>query len=275
MKVYYINLDRVPERARFMQQQFARAEILDPIRFSAIDAAQGLDAAGYRPKTWGPYWTLRRSEVAVFESHRALWTKISAAQAPGAIFEDDVFLSHTAGAVLARIAGQAHPFDAIKLDGVREVIRLGAENRLCGEAMRPIRQVIPSAAAYVLSPRGARDLLARTERYCDHLDDVLTRPTRTYCPQQLTQAIAVQGMFADLNAQQNVPASIFGSERTKVHTSEEIYERGPTAYRIAKEARRSLLRLSRRLFEDQRLVRTGGQIGAVALAPDLPPYRSV
>lgn len=273
MNTYFINLDRATERAAFMAKQFAQAGISNPNRFSAIDASKGLGKTGYTPHKWGPYWTLRKSEIAVFESHRALWKKICASGKPGAIFEDDVFLSRTAGDILARFASQNCDFTMVKLDALREEIRLGGEQVLCGENVRPIMQVVPSAAAYVLSPKAAQDLLIRTECYCDHVDDTLTKPLQGYRAMQLMQAIAVQGMFADISGRQGVPSSIFGSERTTARPTQEAYDRGPASYRILKELRRTARKTSRRLFSDNALVRKGGYIGIVPLAEDLPSYK--
>ncbi|WP_229940769.1 glycosyltransferase family 25 protein [Pseudosulfitobacter pseudonitzschiae] len=256
-----------------MAKQFAQAGISNPIRFSAIDASKGFENTGYTPHKWGPYWTLRNTEIAVFESHRALWKEIYASGKPGAIFEDDVFLSKTAGDILARFDGLNCDFSMVKLDALREEIRLGGERVLCGETVRPIMQVVPSAAAYVLSPKTAQDLLKRTECYCDHVDDTLTKPIPGYRAMQLMQAIAVQGMFADISGRLGVPSSIFGSERTTARPIQETYDRGPASYRILKELRRTARKISRRLFSDNALVRKGGYIGIVPLAEDLPNYK--
>jgi len=273
MKTYYINLDRAPERAAFMEQQFARAGLVHPIRFSAIDAAQGLPETGYTPKTWGPYWTMRPTEIAVFEGHRALWRQIVQDGTFGAIFEDDVLLSAGAGTVMTRLAAHGGSFDMVKLDGVGRRVQLGKEQRFGEDTVRALHEMIPSAAAYLVSPKGAANLLDRSEAYCDHLDDYITRGSPGYRPYQLMTAIAVQGMFAHVSDRPDVPSFIAGSERTAGKNAHEPYDRGPIPYRAAKELRRATRKVSRRLYADRALERRGGWIGVVPLADDLPAYK--
>jgi len=270
--IYFINLDRVPERADFMTAQCSRVGLVDPVRFSAVDAAEGHDFPRYQPRRWGPYWTLRRSEVAVFESHRALWEKIAAATGAGVIFEDDVLLSDSFKDVIDALATGAASFDLIKLDALSGRVRLGAETQIGSSRVRVITDVLPSAAAYMLTPEGARKLLSRSGQYCDHLDDFITRPFDGFRAYQLLPGIAVQGMFADVGARMDIPASIANSERTGT-TQPAPYDKGPVIYRLAKEVRRAGRRLTRKIYRDRALIRAGGLIGEVPLASDLPGYR--
>jgi len=273
MKVYFINLDRVPERAEFMFHQLAQAGIPNPIRFSAIDAARNPKAEGYKPQSWGPYWTLKPSEVAVVESHRAIWAKVAASDAPAAIFEDDVYLSRTTGLVLASLASCGAGFDMVKLDAVGKPIRLGPDRVLDGQALRPLLEVVPSAAGYLVSPQGATQLLQRSRTYCTHLDDFITQPEPGYSALQLMNAIAIQGMFADLSGWPGPHKLVETSERTTGRNRAEPYARGPALYRLKKELGCASRKISRRLVTDRALRRRGGKIGFVDLAPDLPPYR--
>ncbi|WP_425046578.1 glycosyltransferase family 25 protein [Primorskyibacter sp. S87] len=273
--VYFINLDRVPERAAFMLGQFSNAGISDPIRFPAIDArsAEMRDCPRYRPHSWGPYWTLRETEIAVFESHRAIWEKIVESDRPAAIFEDDVLISTQAGAIITALSDYSDRFEMAKLDALAGQVRLGPEMRLGDSRLHPITEVVASAAGYLLSPTGAQSLLRRSQSYCDHLDDFITRPARGYRAIQLTPGIAVQGMFADVRGRDDIPASIAGSERTAFGSEPTSDGRGPVPYRLAKEIRRGWRRSARKIFRDGQLQRQGGLIGEVPLASDLPGYR--
>lgn len=272
--VYFINLDRVPDRAEFMRGQFGAAGIADPIRVSAVDAAQSdmSRTERYAPRSWGEWWTLRPTEIAVFESHRSVWQRILDAGHPGAIFEDDVLLSKSAGQIIQNL-GAADGFDMVKLDALAGQVRLGTEHHIGGHCLRPIRQVLPSAAAYLLTPRGANLLLRHSQRYCDHLDDFITRPWPAYRMFQLLPGIAAQGMFLDLARRPDIPGSIVGSERTDFGRAPVHDGRGPVPYRLWKELRRSGRKLSRRLGADRKLVAQGGQIAEVPLAADLPGYK--
>lgn len=272
MKAYFINLDRVPERADFMMGQLRASGFTDIMRFSAIDASKGLPANGYAPRKWGEYWTMRPSEIGVFESHRHLWQEVANAGEPAVIFEDDALISQSAGQIVDQLFEAASAYDLIKLDGVGEVIRLGTQTNIGGLAIRDLRQVVPSAAGYIVSPRGAADLLRRSRRYCDHLDDFITRPAPRYRAVQLMTAIAVQGMFADCSRLRDLPSSIAASERTTGKHSVEDYDRGPLLYRLGKEFRRSGRKIWRKAISDRRLLQKGGWLGTVPLAHDLPPY---
>lgn len=272
---YFINLDRVPERADFMRAQFAGAGIFDPVRISAVDARQAdMEAVPrYTPKNWGPYWTLKSTEIAVFESHRTVWERIAETNQPGGVFEDDVLMSQSAGAVIADLGQNSDRFDMVKLDALSGVIRLGPEITLGNTRLRPVTEVLPSAAAYLLSPEGARNLLRRSQSYCDHLDDYITRPQSDYRAFQLTPAVAVQGMFADVADRPDIPASIAGSERTGLGQAPVDYDRGPAAYRLLKELRRAGRRLARKTYSDRQLLSRGGLVAEVPLAEDMPTYR--
>ncbi|MDK3020353.1 glycosyltransferase family 25 protein [Pseudodonghicola flavimaris] len=271
LPAHFINLDRVPQRADFMQAQCAIAGFDRVHRFPAVDAASAPISRRYRPGRWGAYWSLLPSEVAVFESHRALWQRVRDDGAPAVLMEDDVLLSAEAGAVCSTLAPHADRYHMIKLDAPGDPLRLGPEVPMAGMSLRPLTGVIPSAAAYILTPEGAEILLRRSERYCDHLDDFLTRPHPGYRAFQLSPIVAMQGMFSDLSGRPEIPASIAGSERTAPAPKARA-DKGPVPYRLAKEIRRSLRRLSRRLHGDRALLARGGFIGTVPRSPDLPPY---
>ncbi|WP_028092166.1 glycosyltransferase family 25 protein [Pseudodonghicola xiamenensis] len=272
LPVHFINLDRVPERAAFMQEQCARAGFDRVHRFSAVDAATTPLSPRYRPGRWGAYWSLLLSEVAVFESHRALWQQVAESGQPAVLMEDDVLLSEQAGAVCAALATAAERFDMVKLDSPGGPLRLGPATRMGGQSLRPLTGVIASAAAYLLTPTGAALLLRQSQSYCDHLDDFLTRRYPGYRAFQLDPAVAVQGMFADLADRSDIPPSISGSERTGAAPRARA-DKGPAAYRLVKELRRSTRKMTRRLITDRLLLARGGCLAAVPLASDLPPYR--
>lgn len=93
--MFFINLDRVPERLAFMQSELQKIGLGGVKRFAAIDAkAKGaLSGAGFRPGI-GDRWSLPKSAIACFESHRAVW-KMAVDQELDAVLvmEDDMVLS--------------------------------------------------------------------------------------------------------------------------------------------------------------------------------------
>lgn len=251
-----------------------QAGIHHPVRVSAIDARQNdmQQVARYLPASWGPYWELSDTEIAVFESHRSIWDRIASQASPGVVLEDDVLLSRSLGPALDVLEGWAD-FDFIKLDAAPPPARLGPPHEINGLVLRPIMQTLPSAAAYLISPRGARHLLGRSKQYCDHVDDLLTRPCRDYRAFQLCPALAIQGMFSDIKQGFDIPADVAGSERLASDQQTVSLARGPAAYRVWKELRRAVRKAHQKLGGNALHRMKGGTFEPVPLASDLPPYR--
>ncbi len=281
--IFYINLDRVPERQRHMQAALREVGLADRAeRFPAVDARDpdALRDTGYAPGRWRERWSLTPTLIACFESHRALWRRIAEEQHPLAlIMEDDVFLSARLKDTLAALEQAAPAFDVIRLDTCHGHYRFGPPLRAGGLHLRPILQVVPSAACYVLSRSGARKLVARSQVYCDHVDDFLFTPRRGWRMLQSWPAVAVQGMFAQVGAGAGAEAGdalaqVSRSERLSVPSEHAPPDKGPVAYRLMKEFRRSLRKAGRKLGGDARLRARGGIIGCPPTADDLPDLRS-
>lgn len=271
--IYYINLDRVPERRAFMEGQFA-AQGLAAQRISAVDAFDNPQPPEYAPASWLDRWSLTTSEVACFESHRLAWRTIRDGAAPcGVVMEDDAILSAGFGAALEGLPEAALAADVIKLDGANQKRRLGGFRDVAGVPLRPIEQTIGSAAAYLISRAAAAKLEARAARYCDHLDDYIFTPRADWAPMQLDPAVAVQGMFVheDPSARDQ---SVDKSERTSDTRINAGASRGPLRYRLSKEVKRSLRKLRWAMGGDTSRLASGGLIGFPPLADDLGRYRS-
>ncbi len=270
--IYYINLDRVPERRTFMDDQFA-AQGLRAERISAVDAFDNPQPAEYCPAGWLSRWSLTTSEVACFESHRVAWRAVRDGEAPfGVIMEDDAILSAGFGDALASLSEAGRLADVIKLDGANQPRRLGPVVDMGGVSLRPLIQTIGSAAAYALSRESAARLEKRAARYCDHLDDFIFTPSRDWRPMQMTPAVAVQGMFIEDEASDRAD-SVDNSERTSDTRINADDGRGPPLYRLSKELKRGGRKLGWKLWGDGRLIANGGLIGCPPLADDLGQYR--
>ena len=269
--IYYINLDRVPERRTFMEGQFS-AQGCTATRIPAVDAFDLTPPREYAPASWLERWSLSISEIACFESHRIAWRAIRDGSAPcGVILKDDAILSAQFSTTLERLAKITRPFDVIKLDGANQFLRFGPEIETGGIRLRTIHQCVTSAAAYLLSKEGAAKLEARASRYCDHLDDFIFTPRDDWTLLQLEPAVAVQGMFIRDEAG-NRSEKIGESERTSDTRINLSADRGPVKYRLLKELRRNGRKLKWKLWADRQLRARGGLIGRPPMADDLGTY---
>lgn len=270
--IYYINLDRVQERRRFMEDQFL-SQGLSATRISAVDALDMAETPEYAPASWLQRWRLTESEVACFESHRLAWRAIRDNDAHfGVIMEDDAILSAGFSEALQLLAKSVHCSDVIKLDGANQVRRLGPAIDIGRVKLRAINQTIGSAAAYLISREAAAKLEARANRYCDHLDDYIFTPRRDMQLMQLDPAIAVQGMFIE-DKTSTRSDTVDASERTSDPRINAAPGKGPVFYRLLKELKRSGQKLMWGLWGDSRLVANGGLIDCPPLAGDLGRYR--
>ncbi len=270
----FINLDRVPERARFMEGQARKVGIDAQIdRIAATDALTEAPSDRYRPHGWGPRWELSRSEIACFESHRRCWQRLrDEGLSHAVILEDDVILSTRLPEAVAALCAAGPPADVVKLDGVRQMVRYGSRIPVGASefGLRAILQTVHSAGCYLVSAAGADKLLAASASFCDHLDDFVFNPRAAWSIAQIEPAVALQAVLA---AGFHASGEVGQSERTRQAGINAAKARGPLPYRVLKEARRSARALRWRLYADRRLRAGGGRIGPVPLAADLGDYR--
>lgn len=265
MKIYVINLDRSPAGWAFVAEQFGRIGLKQSIvRFSAIDArAQGFTSPGYRPHTWRDRWELKSSEQGIFESHRALWSAIATSHPEGGVIcEDDILVSADMRDVLNRL--HLNRLGIVKLDGAPMLRHFGQAIEVDGLRFREIADAIPSAGCYALSQDAAHMLYRDSETYCETLDDFVFRRRSGLRPMQIWPAIAVQPVYCAQSVETLswMPDSIMQSERSTERDA--ALSKGPFAYRLVKEARRSLRKF-------RQAVR--GSVGTrPPLADDLPEY---
>lgn len=267
--VYFINLDRVPARAAFMQDQFTLTGLVGAQRFSAVDGQQtgALDGNGYVPGT-GTRWGLTQSEIACFESHRALWqTVVDQGLKAVAIFEDDVEMSAESGAVIAALLSNGADFDLIKLDYSPRSMRFGALQSIADVPVRPMLEMAPSSAAYIVTQAACRKLLSWSERYSDHLDDFISLPRPNWKIYQCFPAVGVQVIWSKQQDQTAEPVKI--SERSQDQKTNSGLDKGPMWFRIRRELRAARRKLYWRAGGESRLKAQSGFIGFIPCADDL------
>ena len=184
MKVYFINLDRAPERRAYTEQKL---QGLDFERVAAVDGKLN------PPTKQG----LNRFQIACIDSHRAAWRKFLATPDPFACFlEDDLHFSSDFHAFVADegwIPSDAH---AVKLDSFYNVVMVGAPRPApTGRALARLFTRHESSAAYILSRQGAETFLRLSEKPTKPVDYILFpenpigEKLNVY---QLTPAVTVQ-----------------------------------------------------------------------------------
>jgi len=168
-EAFVINLDRHPERLKFMRTQF-QALGLDFTRVQAVDGSveadrRDLSAASYAPLSVG--------EIGCFESHRKAWRMIVERDLPcGIVFEDDVAIASDLGQ-LQFDEDLLQSADLIKIDTHPRASLLGTiDHALQGSERRVVRLLGSenSASGYVITRHGAERLLKLSENYILPLD---------------------------------------------------------------------------------------------------------
>nr|WP_302478423.1 glycosyltransferase family 25 protein [Ruegeria atlantica] len=266
---YFINLDRVPERAEFMEGQFADTGLRGAQRFSAVDGQQpgALDDNCYVPGS-GTRWGLTQSEIACFESHRAVWrVAVDQNLSKVAIFEDDVEMSAQAGAVIAALLADDAGFDLIKLDYSPRSMRFGPLETIADVPVRPMLEMAPSSAAYILTQAACRKLLSWSEEYSDHLDDFISLPRPDWRMCQCFPAVGVQMMWSKQQEQTAEPVKV--SERSQDQKTNSGLDKGPLGFRIRRELQAARRKLYWRAGGQDRLLAQGGFAGFIPCAEDL------
>lgn len=267
--VFYINLDRVPERKDFMEAEFAKIGLSSTTRFSAIDGRKpgALDQNRYVPGT-GSRWGLVTSEIACFESHRAVWQLVSDNDLQAAaIFEDDAEMSARAGDVIQALLQDASGYDYVKLDYAPKSRRFGPVQDISGVPVREVLEMVPSAGAYILSAEGCRKLLGWSRQYSDHIDDFVTIPRPDWRMYQVFPAVCVQKVLS--KQQEGVVDLVKSGEReTDVATNTGL-DKGPLWFRARRELQSAQQKLRWRIGGQARLLEQGGYIGYVPCADDL------
>lgn len=255
VRIHVINLDRDPARYAEVSDQFRRVGLEELLsRVPAVDGqAPDFVAPGYAPHSWRDRWELKISEQAVFESHRSVWERIADSEAPfGVVCEDDILISADFPKVLEAL--DCMRFGIVKLDGFSADRRYGSRLDMNGWSVRPILEAVPSAACYAVSRTAANRLLADSRTYSATLDDFVFARRDGIEPVQTEPAVSVQQICC-------TPPEDGGSVRESLDVA--AVARGPVVYRLVKELRRSLKRMTARADIRQR----------PELAADLPPYR--
>lgn len=204
MKVYYINLDRSPERRAWFTKQ-AEALGLDLVRVPAVDGRE-LPAAEldhWRQLSEGNK-ILSPGEIGCFLSHRKAWEMVLAGEEKWAfIAEDDIHFSERIKIFFQDIIWVPPNIDLVKAETdlrrhqfSRKYLPLTGTYKL-----RKLHSNHLNAGGYFISKNSCIILLGYTENKCEAVDGLLfakifmkEHKLKIY---QLDPAICIQSRFLD------------------------------------------------------------------------------
>lgn len=195
MKAYVISMTSATERRRFQQTQLTRLsidyEICDAVTVKTISSNEIAKLRGNWERP------MSNVEVACYLSHYRLWQRVFDEDKPALILEDDAILSDGITAFIAELADT--PFNHISLETRRRKKLLGKEPvaQVGSVQLHRLYQDRTGAAAYLLSPMGARKLLARHKEFGAALADAQICRAYELESYQTVPALAVQADCAE------------------------------------------------------------------------------
>ena len=176
LDVWVVNLKRSPERREVMRERLGALNIkynfFDAIDFDQSDFLEVSKYNGYKKESLYGYG-LTKSEVACFASHYYLWRKCSDADKPVLIIEDDVCFDEGFSSLVedsSSVIGKCNllRFSAFFEKPYRKISCLNSRFDLVRYLKGP-----RGTQCYMLSPKGARMLLDKSNEWIMAVDEFL------------------------------------------------------------------------------------------------------
>ena len=274
--VYFINLDRSPDRRAHMERGLRQQGLWEQSRrIAAVDARSGALRNGFTRTLWSRCWSLDDTVVACFESHRKAWRRLLDDRAEVAlVLEDDVVFSPRFARSLRDLLPRVGEFDMIKLDGNPFRMRLGPARSHGVLALREIVGTTFSSAGYLVSRAAAERLLQETERYNVAVDIFAFTPRPGWRQYACDPSICVQGMFLDAERSRDLPAEVLASVRHDSGSWMGQTLEEPGWWRAKYKAQVWLThKLPDALWRKRHLVRAGGGNDKLPLQDDFAAFR--
>lgn len=220
MKVYFINLDRTPERLGWFTKQ-VHGMAIELVRVPAADAKDmsETELQHWRGLSSGRSF-LSAGEIGCFLSHRKAWEKVVTTGEKWAfIAEDDIHFSKDAEKFLS--ADTWIPKDAELIKAETNLKRHELSYKLWGmpfgHELRRLHSLHWGSGGYFLTPEAALRLLAFTERRCEPVDALLFSPVFGDQHQlsilQLNPAICIQDVHLEKPGEPSRLGSVIHKER--------------------------------------------------------------
>ena len=170
--IFVINLDHRSDRLEKMKER------LGYLKFVRLSATYGEDLSNedyYQLLSTDLKYEMSKNEIACIYSHRRAWQKMIDADMPFiCILEDDVQVSHSFSDFVSDDNWLPENFDLIKIETMLQPVWVTRKKIKTKDRMLyQLRSPHFGTAGYLLNQKGARKLLALTQK-CDRaLDDLL------------------------------------------------------------------------------------------------------
>lgn len=221
---FLINLDRSPDRLRWIQQRTSELGIA----LSRVSAVDGRSLSSDEVQRWTNVvhsrFGMGPNEIACFLSHRKIWQMIVSDQVPWSfIAEDDIYMSNDLKRFLDDSQWIPPHADLVKAETVKQRVWLAAQSscEYLAHSLVELRSFHGGSAGYFVSLACANKLLESTANFCVPLDQVLfnqdfppAQPLKIY---QVLPALVAQDWVVNIpNAKPKFESLLLG-ERNQFH----------------------------------------------------------
>ncbi|WP_324618312.1 MULTISPECIES: glycosyltransferase family 25 protein [Thalassobacter] len=215
MRCIVINLATAKQRMAFMSSQLEALSI----PFQRIEAVTPSDLPNPEYRLDWNSWErpLKDTEKACFLSHLAAWKQVANDNHCTLILEDDALLSRQTKHVFRRLATKG-AFDHVTLE-VRKRKKVVAKQKISSgpsHSLLRLYQDRSGAAAYVLSPSGARKLVERSRKQTALADAMICKSyelksfqIEPACAVQLDRA-SLYGIRTEFQTESQIDVAQFG-----------------------------------------------------------------
>ncbi len=190
MKILVINLNSATHRLNFQSRQLARMGL----EFERIEALEASDPPSPESTARATQWQrpMRQGEICCLESHEKAWKIISTGEEFGLILEDDAVLSSKLPEILKAVSNQSQIEHAtLEVRGRKKILARSARALTPETNLVRLYQDRTGAAAYIISPKGAKKLLAQSSKAAG-LADAIIASCYQLSSWQLEPALAFQ-----------------------------------------------------------------------------------
>ena len=226
-----ISLSLATERREFQRRQLSALGLsFEILEVKPLCKARAQDVRAVMKPWQRP---LRDPEIGAWLSHRQAWNRVQNQGHPWLILEDDALLSQDTAAILQALEPHMAAYDCVSLEARQRYKWIQAKSLVLDSSysLHRLIQDRSGAAAYVLSPRGARTLLRQTEGQLGLADALIW----TCRPLRMGQILPTPAVQLDV-------CQSYGL-KPPIKTSSYITCSGKAANSVAHRARRGLAQL--------------------------------